>query len=742
MRYTLLILGLFLSFNIFAYHIVGGEIYYDYLGNNQYRITLKIYKDCDPSVTTPFDGSGTTPALISVYSQNNTVVNVHDIGDPIITSVPSAFNNQCVYAPNNICVEEGVYTYTLDLPPIAGGYTIVYQRCCRNSSVENLLLPDTQGSTYYTVIPGPETASNNSSPRFNKFPPLYICNNVPFTFDHSATDPDGDQLVYSLCAAYKGLDGCCPSLNTSPPQTGSTCISPPITCPGVASLPPYDPVNYVAPYSGSYPIASSPSFVINPSTGKFSGTPNLSSLYAVGVCIQEYRNNVLINTHFRDFQFSVINCTVSVLSVIAEPTLQCQGLTIGFTNKSLNNSATPKYFWDFGVANLTNDTSNLFQPTYTFPDTGIYKVKLIANPGKPCTDTLEKEIYAYPPFDVKFARPQKQCFKNNSFTFLPQGSMVPQATFLWDFGTKATPLSSTVKNPTGIHFSEDGLHKIILYSKQFACRDTFIDTIEIVPRPKAKINNLPNTLCDPATVGFSNGTISKLPVNYYWTFSNGFTSHQFEPSVVFSPAGVYGAVLVVETDSLCKDTSIASVMNITVTAKPKASFTLSTHEVSIFEPWINYGSYNNETGLNTTFYFGDGEFSKSIAGEHTYKNYGTYRITQVVTNYAGCIDSTSDMVRVLPEFRLWIPNTFTPDEDDRNEVFRPSTIGASNYQLEIYDRWGKQIFKTIDPSQGWNGAYRGEKCQQGVYTWRLTFKNAVTEKSELHLGHVTLLRNP
>ena len=147
-----------------ATHIVGGEMIYDDLGGGNYRITLKVYRDCFNGIP-PFDGQGgnSGPAYITVYDGFQNVISVIDIGSPTVTIVPPAINNPCILTPNNVCVEQGIYTYTLSLPPIAGGYYIVYQRCCRNGTILNIVTPGFVGSTYYTHIPGPEVVTINNS---------------------------------------------------------------------------------------------------------------------------------------------------------------------------------------------------------------------------------------------------------------------------------------------------------------------------------------------------------------------------------------------------------------------------------------------------------------------------------------------------------------------------------------------------------------------------------------------------
>lgn len=196
--------------------------------------------------------------------------------------------------------------------------------------------------------------------------------------------------------------------------------------------------------------------------------------------MKEYRNNVLLNTHFRDFQFTVIPCTVAVQGYIADQTQQCLGQTVNFTNYSINNSLSHSYHWDFGVLSNSSDTSNLTNPTYHYQDTGIFTVSLIANPGATCTDTVKKEVYVYPPFKIKFKPQDKQCLKKNSFSFVTQGDYFPEATFNWNFTSFATPTTSALKDPSGIHFNHAGIYFVKVKAQQFACRDSFLDSVRVL----------------------------------------------------------------------------------------------------------------------------------------------------------------------------------------------------------------------------------------------------------------------
>ena len=125
MKYLIALLMLASSLTSNASHIVGGEIYYDYMGNNVYRFYISVYRDCN-STGAQFDN----PLSLSIYNNGALVQNVN-VGFPGSVPVPVVFNNPCVSPPNNICTENALYTVDVNLPPAVGGYTVTYQRCCR-----------------------------------------------------------------------------------------------------------------------------------------------------------------------------------------------------------------------------------------------------------------------------------------------------------------------------------------------------------------------------------------------------------------------------------------------------------------------------------------------------------------------------------------------------------------------------------------------------------------------------------
>lgn len=743
--YLLLIFIFFFKLGI-ATHIVGGEIYYDNLGGNNYKIHMKVYRDCISALYPPFDD----PAIITVYDASSNLITTLSLASPIITIVPPSNNSPCSPATSGIvCVEEAIYQGVINLPPKVGGYYIVYQRCCRNGTILNLIVPGSVGATYWEHIPGPEVVAVNNSPRFTKRPSTYICANIPIAFNHAATDPDGDSLVYSLCTPFTGLDACCPIITI--PASGVTssgfCVSPPSFCPSACTPPPYMSVPFAVPYSASYPLSSSPAININSTTGFLNGVPNILGQWVVGVCVSEYRAGVLIGTHHRDFQFNVISCPAVVVADINSQTASgpagagyCNGFVITYENNSYNATS---YFWDFGDPLVTSDTSYAFNPTYTFNTPGTYTVTLIVNPGSACSDTAYQVFIIKPLLKPDFLEPTGQCFSVNSFNFVGAGLFQGTGTFAWNFGPNATPSAASTVSVNNVVFNAPGTYTVSFTVAENGCIATAIKTITVYQDPKAGIGPFIGNGCNPFTITFLNTSTASSTMNYTWVFSDGTTSNELNPTHTFSPPGIYSASLTLITTEKCIDTSLVSAVNsITVNPSPLAGFTATPTLTTIFDPDISFFNTATSLGIVSWYYdFADGTNSNLINPLHTYATWGDFYVFQTVTNNFGCPNTVSLLVRILPEFRFWIPNAFTPaNGDGMNDIFKPKVIGVTDYVFMIFNRWGDQIYKTNDTEAGWNGTFKGKPSPIDVYVWKCEFKNVVSNEYESHIGHVTIVR--
>lgn len=717
---TILCFLLLISFKNFATHIVGGEIYYDCLGSNNYRITLKVYRDCFTGLA-PYDN----PASIFIFNNSGTFIDSVEIPFPGSVTLPVTINNPCFTPPTDICVEEAVYQTIVNLPSIPGGYNITYQRCCRNNTILNLINPGDVGSTYMAHIPDASLAPCNSSPRYNNFPPIFLCNGVPLNFDHSATDPDGDSLYYEFCDPYSGLEPSCPIL-------GSAAAS---GCAVLASPPPYTFVPWLSPYSATFPMSSLPALAVNSFTGLMTGTPNMLGQWVVGVCVSEYRAGVLIDINKRDFQFNVVDCPGLPVASIPLQTFFCFGYNVDFTQSSINAFT---YHWDFGDPTTVLDTSNIIAPTWIYPDSGIYTVTLIINPGSLCADTNSNTFYIYPLLEPHFTPPLGECDYNNSFDFTAGGDFMGNGTFVWNFGIHAMPNNITAQNPNGIVFDSAGIYPVTLTINENGCTESYTANVEIYPKPIANYGLESSVACDLQPVHFIDSSQATGTVTYLWNLGDGAISTLENPYHTYGSIGIYSSNLIISDVNGCKDTAALDAP-LSVYPSPLAGFSVTPNDTSIFYPNVNMTD-QSFGGVGCGVYWGDGIYYSNCDSMHTYSLPGTYTVMQVVVNVNGCKDTAYSEVIIRPEYLFWLPNAFTPNGNGLNDVFKPSLLGVHNYKFLIFDRWGEKIFDTSDSSEGWDGHFKNRLCTNDVYVYKITFKDDVRSDNHQFIGRVTLVR--
>jgi len=441
-----------------ASHIVGGEMTYRCLGVDQYEITLDLYRDClhgEPSAISEdepvylgiYRGDG------SLYKMDTSVFFIQKI------EVPANFSNECVTGVPPHCLQRARARRTYSLPSSPSGYRIVYQRCCRNNVINNILNPGNTGATYACTIPPSGTLCNNSAV-FKNYPPQIICINTPLTYDHAATDADGDSLSYAFCMAYQG---------------GSTSDAKPF--PLYAAT----PVDYVSPFTFQKPMLGNPLVQINPATGLITGTPNLAGIFVVAVCCYEWRDGAVINTVTREFQFEVTNCSKAVVANIPQWSsefntylVKCDNYTVHFVNQS---SGGFKYDWDFGVEGSGDDVSHAFEPDFTYPDTGTYQVKLVVNAGTTCPDSITRLVKIYPILKANFTTEGLLC-PNDTLHFVDQtfSTYQPIESWEWHFGdgTQSNDQNTWHLYPAG------GEYPVSLIAKNSkGCIDTVTQTLGI-----------------------------------------------------------------------------------------------------------------------------------------------------------------------------------------------------------------------------------------------------------------------
>lgn len=366
-RLLSIIVLLFLSYDSYATHLVGGELNYEYLGGEEYYINLTVYRDCYLGMA-EYD----SPAYILVYEANGDFLGVFSVFGEPETRLSVELDNDCYKIPPDVCVEKKEYSFVGELPKNESGYYLSYQRCCRNNSIINIIddktdSPGDSGMNLFAFIP-PATQVLNANPVFNNYPPVAICANMPLVFDHGAVDAEGDSLVYKLCMPTDALSPGNPAFNW-----------------GNYDALPFADVRFRSPYSFDDFMGGEEKLKIDSKTGLLTGYPTKIGQFVVGVCVEDYRNGELISFTKRDFQFNVAECRkASVASFFTYDTI-CNSLVVEFKNES---DGADEYSWIVSDGTTSSDKDLV----HTFPNYGTYDITLIALNSIGCSDTVSKTI--------------------------------------------------------------------------------------------------------------------------------------------------------------------------------------------------------------------------------------------------------------------------------------------------------------------------------------------------------------
>ncbi|MBL7750320.1 MAG: gliding motility-associated C-terminal domain-containing protein [Chitinophagaceae bacterium] len=463
-----------------ARHIAGGEIFYQYIGpggspgTSQYRITLRLFRDCQSS-----GAQLDQQVSIAIFNKSN---NQAVAGSPFASNLDHIETIQrttgslpCIINEPLVCYQMGFYYLNVTLADNAQGYWVAYQRCCRVDFIGNLSQQNNIGATYVGSIAGTTLLGGgvNSSPQFQVKDTALVCQNRNFTLDFSATDPDSDSLNYYFCNAYDGGTEGNPVINDPPP-------------------PPYNSVPYGNGYSPGLPLGTGVS--INPRTGIITGIAPVAGSYVIAVCVDEWRNGRVINTHRKDFILKVGNCDF-VAAQLPINISSCDGFTVTFENQT-PTSLINSWAWDFGVTGVNTDVSDLERPTFTFPDTGLYRVKLVVNPGDPCSDSAFANVAVYPGFYPGFVV-RGICFsKPTQFIDTSSTRYGVISKWRWEFGeTSMNSDTSLLQNPTFTYPSMGVKTVTFIVESNKGCVDTVTSDISIIDKPPIELPFRDTLIC-------------------------------------------------------------------------------------------------------------------------------------------------------------------------------------------------------------------------------------------------------
>ena len=711
--------------SLFARHIVGGAITYECLGNGDYEFTMKIYRDCNCDRCADLDDEA--PIAIFRCGGGGISCNGLEQGDqiydfevplnPQINSIPNP-DYPCLIPPD-ICVEEGVYNwklsdYGISLPSVDESYYIVYQRCCRNVTINNLNSPGDQGATFLAEItPASQKVCNNSAD-FNYFPPTIICAGEPLVFDHSATDIDNDQIVYEFCSPLNGG-------GRGGGGAAGSCNSP---SPDPACPPPYDNVIFQIPtYSAQNPMGGNPIVRIDPNTGLITGTPTVQGQFVVGVCATEYRNGLPIGRTIRDFQFNVGDCAPLIVGTLNAPLINdtffvdtCGSEIIKLKNISFQERFIDDFFWQFDV-NGRSVRSNEWDPTINFEQPGVYYGNLFLNPGTTCGDTADVQVSVYPQLTVDFDYAYDTCVAGPvQFTNL---SNVDGATFAettWRLGDGTTSNEESLLHS----YSEPGNLLVRLNVEDSnGCKDDVVKVVNWFPAPNViVVSPSAEEGCVPYEVFFSN--LSSPVDDTYdieWEFGDGETGNDISPTHTYRKAGLFDVAVTITSPIGCTTDTVFEEL-IFIDGSPIADFTYTPDVLNSFTRTAEFTDQSIRTKRHIWTF--DDEFTTlEVDPTYTFRDTGVHTVRLIAVHKTGCRDTLEINLDVVPEVTFFLPNAFTPNNDTKNDFFKGVgfTEGMRSFEMKIWNRWGETIFETKDPNEGWNGLKNnvGKPVPNGVY---------------------------
>jgi gliding motility-associated-like protein len=420
------------------------------------------------------------------------------------------------------------------------------------------------------------------------------------------------------------------------------------------------------------------------------------------------------------------NCTnTDQVSVIVNPLpIVNAGADIAVcagTSVTLIGAGAATYSWNNGVS---DGVAFIPSSTTTYTVTG--------TSAAGCVSTDQVTVTVNPIPNV-FAGNDITLCENQTLTLTGSGA----ATYTWNNGVidggQFTPtVGTTTYTVTG--------------TTAAGCINT--DQVNVLVNPLPIVSFMPDTTqgCTPVVVTFTNNTPNSS--NCVWTLENGQVINGCGTvQATFSQPGCFDVTLTTTSTDGCTN-SATSTNLICVEAYPNAAFSPSENELTTIQTEVHFT--NNTTGAVVyEWNFGDGSTSTSTVNPtHTYPEIAeNYIVELVATSPLGCSDTAYATIQVEEALLFYVPNTYTPDDDNFNEIFKPiftSGFDPYDYTLLIFNRWGEIVFESHDANVGWNGTYgsNGEilMVQDGTYTWKIEFKTLATDERKMVVGHVNVIR--
>lgn len=418
----------------------------------------------------------------------------------------------------------------------------------------------------------------------------------------------------------------------------------------------------------------------------------------------------------------------------------CKGITQNFTI-TVNPKITPK-FPSFGPYCQNSVLTQVMLPTSSNDSPSITGSW---NPGMLSTAVSGNITYSFTPNSG-------QCANPTTLTVVITPRINPEFTQIGPFcqneiapnlpaESQNTPSIKGAWNPNVITTSNIGTQNYVFKPNSNECANEFTMPISVYATPVPSISSSIDEGCSPLNVTFTSNAISNA--EYTWT-ANGIPIGYGETfSHSFIDAGCYDINLIVNINGCTSD--VFNDNMICVQSNPNVSFSAYPNTLENSSEIVKF--LDNTIGaVSYTWDFGDSTSSTEINPLHVYNNVSnSITVTLTAVSSSGCKGNYSLTLNYREPTLLYIPNAFTPGQDEFNHTWGPEfTQGFDpyNFDLFVFNRWGEMVWESHDAKAKWDGTYglSGMNCSEGIYTWKIGYKSLESDQKIILTGSIVLIR--
>ncbi len=262
--------------------------------------------------------------------------------------------------------------------------------------------------------------------------------------------------------------------------------------------------------------------------------------------------------------------------------------------------------------------------------------------------------------------------------------------------------------------------------------------IRPLPNPNFKAVNTEG--CQPFVTQFTNLTDPSEITSVFWDLGNDSVSTEIHPTMTYTASGNYDVSLIVTNGFNCSDTLLREEY-IEIYPEPVADFGYEPQVISQGNSVVQFSNYTTNAD-NYTWDFNSEGTSMEFEPDFEFTLGDSSAVTVCLEAIGLCVDTVCKSIPVDATLAVHVPNAFSPNGDGKNEWFYPVAVGEDIqvFGFSIYNRWGQEIFHSQNPDDRWDGTFKGDPVQTGVYTYQVIVKEKFSPDREKIFGHVNVIR--